>query len=169
VRASGGRFAAAYAFEPDPALAGRLAAAVAGLPRGLRDRVVVRRAAVAAASGALRFTGDGTPGSRVATAGELTIDAVRLDDVVADGPAPTFIKMDVEGAEVDALLGARTTIARVRPILAVCVYHLQDDLQRIINLLGTTCRDYGLHLRRLEGDLVCFAVPRERSLDSGGV
>ena len=42
---------------------------------------------------------------------------------VADPAVPvTFIKMDIEGAEVDALMGARDVITRDRPVLAVCVY-----------------------------------------------
>jgi len=167
VTATAGRFAAAYAFEPDPGAAERLAAAVATLPHDVRERVVVERKAVAATSGVLRFAGGGTPGSHVADDGGSEVTAVSLDDALGD-PAPTFIKMDVEGAEADALAGARALIERVRPILAICVYHLQDDLERIVNALGTMCPDYELYLRRLEGDLVCFAIPEERSLDGGG-
>jgi FkbM family methyltransferase len=42
-----------------------------------------------------------------------------------------FIKFDIEGAERRALAGARATLARYRPRMAVCVYHLKDDPQVI--------------------------------------
>jgi hypothetical protein len=38
-----------------------------------------------------------------------------------------FIKMDIEGAERHAIAGARTTIRRFHPCMALCLYHLPDD------------------------------------------
>lgn len=168
VAAAGARFAAAFAFEPNPCAADRLARAVAGLPHQVRERVAVEQRAVAAATGIQRFCSDAGPGSRVTHGGDITVEAVCLDDALSDS-APTFIKMDIEGAELDALAGARAVIARARPILAVCAYHRQEDIHRVPNTLAEMCPDYRFYLRRLEGDLVCFAVPTERSIDGGGV
>ena len=42
-----------------------------------------------------------------------------------------FIKMDVEGAEVEALQGARTTLQRFRPRLSVATENLPDDVERV--------------------------------------
>ena len=87
-----------------------------------------------------------------------------LDSLLGDA-RPTFMKFDIEGAEVDALTGARQTIERQAPILAVCVYHQQDHLWRIPLLLREWRDDYALFLRphNEEGwDLVCYAVPRAR-------
>lgn len=44
---------------------------------------------------------------------------------------PTFIKMDIEGAEYNALLGAKETIRKNKPKLAISVYHLKDDMWKI--------------------------------------
>ena len=66
---------------------------------------------------------------------------------------------------MDALEGARQTIERHAPILAVCVYHRQDHLWRIPLLLRQWRDDYAFFLRphNEEGwDLVCYAVPRAR-------
>ena len=161
-----GQFCGAWAFEPDPVASARLAATVATLPSDVRARVVVQPKAAAATNGILGFSGGATPESRLAADGELGVEAVRLDDAL-QGVTPTFIKMDIEGAEFDALAGAREVIARARPVLAICVYHLQEDIHRIPNRLATMCPRYRFYLRRLEGDLVCFAVPEERSIGRG--
>ena len=72
--------------------------------------------------------------------------------------------MDIEGAELDALRGSSELIRRARPILAVCVYHLQDHLYRVPLLLRGPSSNYQFYLRRQgpDGDLVCFAIPEER-------
>jgi FkbM family methyltransferase len=46
-----------------------------------------------------------------------------------------FLKMDIEGNERFALRGARETIARFRPRLAICAYHLPDDFQVISEII----------------------------------
>lgn len=161
--ASSGRFRTIVAFEPDPHAVVRLHTLVRGLPSRVRDLIRVEQKAVGAAAGSLRFEGDGTPTSRISETGALTVECVPLNVALRD-LAPTFIKMDIEGAEEDALLGARETIRAHRPILAICVYHLQEDLYSIPNAIGRACEDYTLYLRRQgnDGDLVCFAIPNER-------
>jgi FkbM family methyltransferase len=170
LEASGGRFRAVVAFEPDPHAFMRLRTRVQELPSQVRDRIRVEQNAVGAAAGSLRFEGGGTPRSRISETGALTVACVTLDDALGD-LAPTFIKMDIEGAEEDALLGAAETIRAHRPILAVCVYHLQSHLHRLPTLIGRLCEDYSLFLRRQgpDGDLVCFAIPNERLHRQSGV
>lgn len=65
-----------------------------------------------------------------------TIDAVSLDDFLA-GREITFIKMDIEGAEVEALLGAKKTIAEQKTRLAISIYHKTDDIWEIPNTILT--------------------------------
>ena len=92
------------------------------------------------------------------------MSAETLDSLV-DGGRPTFIKLDIEGSEVDALNGARRTIQQQAPVLAVCVYHRQDHLWRIPLLLSHLRDDYAFFLRphNEEGwDLLCYAVPLAR-------
>jgi FkbM family methyltransferase len=52
-----------------------------------------------------------------------------LDDIVTEYGLERvdFIKMDIEGAERNALQGARRTLERFRPRMAICVYHREDD------------------------------------------
>jgi FkbM family methyltransferase len=70
----------------------------------------------------------------------LTVDAVAIDDVEECADA-TFIKMDVEGAEMDTLIGAYNTIAKNRPKLAICLYHSDEDMIRLIEWVHENFRD----------------------------
>ncbi|GHV38932.1 hypothetical protein FACS1894187_18320 [Synergistales bacterium] len=90
---------------------------------------------------------DDSPGSAsVTNDGVLKIPVVRIDDALKVF-APTFIKMDIEGAEIDALLGARNTITRYKPDLAICVYHAINHYWDIPLLLDSWNLGYKFYLR----------------------
>ena len=61
------------------------------------------------------------------------ITTLSIDDLLSRYKVPRidFIKLDIEGAEYEALRGAISTIRRYRPRLAVCLYHHLDDFLRI--------------------------------------
>lgn len=164
LRRRGADFGRVIALEPDPLNGARLRDYVAGLAPGVRERVEVRPLAVGARRERVRFAADGTVGSAVAGGGTVEVDCAPLDEVLGDQP-PTFIKMDIEGAEPEALLGARWTLARHAPVLAVCLYHRQEHLWQIPLSLHALTDRYRLFLRRYSDDCweqVCYAVPRER-------
>ena len=163
--ACGDRFGEIVAFEPDPDAFPRLEKRARDLPPTHLDRVRIVRKAVGASNGQLRFESDGSPGAHLSDGGQTVVECVTLDDALA-GMRPTFIKMDIEGAEDGALDGAERTIREMRPILAVCVYHRQSDFYRLPAKIHEMCPDYSLFLRRQagDGDLVCFAIPNERVL-----
>ena len=62
-------------------------------------------------------------------------------------PEPDLIKMDVEGAEPDLLLGAKNTIRRYRPKLMISAYHQADHLFEIPELIRAMVPDYKLYVR----------------------
>jgi hypothetical protein len=71
--------------------------------------------------------------------------------------------MNIEGAEIDALEGARKTIARWSPKLAVSVYHRASDLWRIPQIVSQLNPRYDLYLRQHDGgviETVLYAIPR---------
>lgn len=91
---------------------------------------------------------------------EHTISVVRMDDMIPDTRV-TFIKMDIEGSEANALRGAENIIRKYRPKLAICVYHRQDDLWTIPSLILDYHPDYRLYLRTYSlgwGETVIYAI-----------
>jgi FkbM family methyltransferase len=94
----------------------------------------------------MHFTSDGGEGGKVSASGDSIIQVVSLDDVVF-GFHPNLIKMDIEGAEVDGLLGARKIIERDRPGLAICVYHEPQHLWQIPLMINQWNLGYKFYLR----------------------
>jgi FkbM family methyltransferase len=163
----GDRFGHLLALEPDPANFMKLQDTVDALSSAARSRVDSRQVALGSERRTLYLDATGSAASATSvapSAGTIAVSAETLDSLV-EGARPTFIKLDIEGFEVEALQGARTTIQRHAPVLAVCVYHRQDHLWRIPLLLSNLRADYAFFLRphNEEGwDLVCYAVPRAR-------
>lgn len=63
--------------------------------------------------------------------------------------APDYIKYDVEGAELEALMGSNATIIRHAPALLVSLYHKSKDIFSLINYLGERYPNYKMTLHRL--------------------
>lgn len=80
---------------------------------------------------------------------EIT-EVTTIDSYVREHRLPSvdFIKLDVEGAELDILRGARTSIARFKPILAISAYHKWDDFWVLTNFIKSIRHDYEFALRQ---------------------
>ena len=78
--------------------------------------------------------------------GVTEIETVALDDVLA-GKRITYIKMDIEGSEYEALLGARKLIMENRPRMAISVYHKFEDFVTLANLVLKMHPDYRIAFR----------------------
>jgi FkbM family methyltransferase len=161
----------AIALEPDPINLSALRQSIEEL--GIADRVAVHAVGAGREHGRAWLDASGTAASAVRPAEDggagTPIDIVPLDDLLRD-ERPTFVKMDIEGAEPEALAGAREMVRRHRPVLAVSAYHVQDHLWRIPLQIAAMTEDYRFFLRphNEEGwDLVCYAIPAER-LRAGG-
>ncbi len=83
----------------------------------------------------LRFTSGQGESCNVSSAGDIMVQCVSLDDAIPFF-APNFIKMDIEGAEYDAVLGARQTIVKYKPVLAISLYHCPEHLWQIPLLIN---------------------------------
>jgi len=92
--------------------------------------------------------------------GDYQIDLMPLDDLIHSDVS--FIKMDIEGGEQDALLGAKELIKRCKPKLAICVYHQGTDFRVIYQKIMELVPDYQVYLRHYtEGivETVMFFIP----------
>ena len=159
-------FGRIMAFEPDPINFSRLQTYVSSLPADTINKLITLPFAVGAKRAKVRFEATASLGSSISDNGSIEVDCVALDDIMHEYQfLPTYIKMDIEGSELDALAGARTLIERHVPVLAVCVYHRYDDLWRIPLLIQSLTNKYHLSLRphEIEGwQLVCYAIPDMR-------
>lgn len=93
--------------------------------------------------------------------GEIGIETVTLDGDVEE--PVTFIKMDIEGAEQRALLGCEKHIINDKPKLAISVYHNNEDIWKIPQMIYKMCPEYTFYMRYngqplFSTELVLFAV-----------
>ena len=74
-----------------------------------------------------------------------------------------FIKLDIEGAEQDAIKGAKQTILNYHPILAICIYHKAQDWYKVPELVLDIRNDYKVYIRHyMEGiyETVMYFIPK---------
>lgn len=92
--------------------------------------------------------------------GTQSVEINTIDNIVIE--SVDYIKLDIEGAEQDALLGAKETILNYHPTLAVCIYHKAEDWYKIPELVFSIRGDYKVYLRHyMEGifESVMYFVP----------
>lgn len=159
------RFVDCGAFDGDTAMAllrnqGRAEAMVLFEPDGenfkkLRRRLKETRAAeeqvlfpcgVWEECGLLRFRSGAASSSGLTEEGDQVVPCVAIDDVIGDFH-PTFLKMDIEGAEYRALKGASGVIAQDKPDLAISVYHTIEHMWEVPTLLKRLVPEYRFYLR----------------------
>lgn len=153
-------------FEPDPENFKNLQKNIAALPESLARKVHPFQLAVSQTPGTLEFEGKGALESHIAPDhATITVESRPLD-MVLENVSPTFIKMDLEGFEAFALLGARALIKRSRPVMAICVYHYPFDLWELPLLINSIAKNYKFYLRAYHEmfDYVCYCVPEEKAV-----
>jgi FkbM family methyltransferase len=138
-------------------------------PQLSRRIEVVRRALWRTSDQSLSFVSDG-PGTHIANGGSTSshqsVTTIALDDFCRHMPRVDFIKMDIEGAELPALEGARETLIRHRPKLAIALYHSLDDFVQIPRFLSDLNLDYTFwldHTTIHHEETVLFATPDDAS------
>ncbi len=95
----------------------------------------------------MRFSSQGTLGSTFSDKNGDLIDVKKLDDILKSEKV-TLIKMDIEGAELETLIGAENTIRTHKPKLAVCIYHKIDDIITIPEYLHSIVPEYKFKVRQ---------------------
>lgn len=100
-------------------------------------------------------------GNRLGDKGNIEVPVVTLDGDVKE--KIDFIKMDIEGGEYDALIGAREHIINEHPKLAIAAYHNNVDIFRLARLISELDSGYRFYYRYYGGtlypnDYVLYAV-----------
>jgi FkbM family methyltransferase len=145
-----------YAFEPEKKN-------IKKLQRNLKkykvERVQVIKKGCWSKAAILHFQANDNM-SAVSPKGSISVPVDTVDNVVGDEQV-TYIKMDIEGAELQALRGAARTIRLNQPKLAICVYHKPDDLIKIPKLIKRLGPQYKLYLRQhqfISWETVLYAI-----------
>lgn len=112
----------------------------------------------------LKFWNTGGQASQVITDDSCeaeTIEVVSLDNYFKEKRV-TFIKMDIEGSELEALKGAKNMIKKQKPRLAISLYHKAEDVVEIPEYILSLVSDYKLYLRTygfgIRDDTVLYAT-----------
>lgn len=93
----------------------------------------------------------------------IQVSTIAIDDLTANGDYDriNFIKMDIEGAELEALRGAESSIKRFRPKLAITVYHNFKDFWTIpiyVDQLNLGYKFYLRHYTMHAEETVIYAI-----------
>lgn len=171
IKLNSGKFRNIFGFEPDKYNYRQLKRDISVLKD---DRISLVNAAVSDRDGLSKFYELGSPESGMDKTGTYrsfssqtsaktasSVKTVSLDNFFKDSRPPTFIKMDIEGAEADALKGAKNIIARYKPKLAVCIYHKPEDLWEIPLQIHRLNKKYKFYVRHYSHELcetVCYAL-----------
>jgi FkbM family methyltransferase len=129
-----------YLFEPDETILER-----AKLRLKNFDHIEYVPTGAYSKDGELRFSASGRTNGFFSEVGDLIIPVQKLDTVVKEDPI--LIKMDIEGSEKDALIGAKETIQRSKPKLAIAAYHFATDLWRLVDVIREINPSYKFYLR----------------------
>jgi FkbM family methyltransferase len=156
IKLTKGKYTKYYGFEPDE---NNYNKAVKLLSKF--DNTILSQKALWECDTMLSFAQGLQGSSKVADNADKFVEAVSLDSFFQDELSPTIVKMDIEGAEKEALLGARQIISQKKPQLAICVYHKPDDVYSLAQIAKNYCDEYRLYLRHYSnhtGETVMYAV-----------
>jgi FkbM family methyltransferase len=156
-------FQSVAAFEPDLMNYSKLSRFVSQNKKTLREADLFP-CGVYSSTRQLSFeTGQGMA-SNISGKGATIIQCVALDDAIPTF-VPNLIKMDIEGAEYDALLGARQLISEHTPGIAASLYHRPEHLWQLPMLVESIAPGkYNFHMRSHamnDFELVLYALPKE--------
>ena len=153
---SHGQFARIIAFEPDPDTYGRLTRNFADEPRVEPVRMGLYRE-----KSVLRFSSAASRASLLHEEGDIEVPVTSIDEHLNGDPV-TFIKMNIEGAELAALQGAANSIRAYRPTMAISAYHAPSHLWQVAKVILEIYPGYQLYLRQQDGgsvETVLYALP----------
>lgn len=154
IRFLGNTFKAYFAFEPGERAYAAMEKRVARLMEEnaidpAQIRLEQKGCGNSDASGILMEGTSGTSNHLVFEGQGKNVEIVTLDQYFYDfSDAISYIKADVEGAELDLLKGASQIIQRDRPALAICIYHTPRDMYIIPHYIKKLVPEYQMAVRQ---------------------
>ncbi len=151
------------AAEPDPTSFSKLISSTTD------KRIVPINAALSSSNGETSFSASSSKGSGITgnakRSRQITVNEKTIDTLLSERKCD-LLKLDVEGNEREALVGAEYTVKRYNPCLIISLYHRTDDLFDIPRMIKDYSPEYSLFLRRPfcvpMWDLNLFAVKKRK-------
>lgn len=132
------------------------------------ENIVLRNVGVGSEHGEMRakfYEDEAMPSSKLSPEGGNVVEIVTLDEDITE--KITFLKLDIEGSELQALEGAKRHIREDHPIITVCTYHNNHHIWEIPRLLKSYYPGYRFFMRYngrsllMLSEYVLFAIPEE--------
>jgi FkbM family methyltransferase len=136
----------------------------------LGKNIFLKKLAIWDKSGEIIEFDEGGPGTslfREASVNSAKVTTTTIDDFVKNDSllSVDFIKMDIEGAESAAITGAKESIIKFKPKLAISVYHSMKDFCYIPLMLANISNEYSLgykfyldHFTLYDEETVLFCI-----------
>ena len=159
LKASGGQYHRIWAVEPDRSNYLQL---LKYIENEQLSNIEAVNKGVYGFEGRLPFQEESSMLSMITNESDCAIEVDTIDHITAGHPV-TYLKMDVEGAELSALQGAEQTIRACQPILGISIYHKQLDLITIPSFIKKIAPDYQFYFRvhkKLAIDTVLYGVAK---------
>lgn len=153
-----GDYKKVYVFEPDEYNAEVCRKKAKDI--GESDKIEIIECGTWSCDTVLKFHNGAFGGSKITDGGNTEIKVSSIDNVLA-GKRCTFIKLDVEGAELETLKGAVETIKKWHPKLAISIYHKPEDVIQIPLFLMENFEGYKFYIRHYSatsGETVLYAI-----------
>ena len=146
-----GKYDSVYAFEPDKHSYKNCKASILKNVTLQDKRIMLYNKGLFKESTQLKFLNLGTGASKIIVDDNgdnniTVIDTISIDKFL-DGREVSFIKLDIEGAELATLAGAKKTIIKWKPRLAISIYHKPSDIIDIPFFILSLVPQYKLFIR----------------------
>lgn len=158
------KFKKIFVFEPSEANFNQLVKNINNLNLP-KDSIFCYQKGVFSENKECRFTASQSisGGGQISNEGNEIIEVVSLDIFLSqeDKDLITYINMDIEGVEIQALIGMQEIIKKNKPKLAISVYHEPGHLWEIPFLIKKLNPEYKIYLRQeslSEAETVCYAI-----------
>ncbi|MBP2630524.1 MAG: hypothetical protein H6Q70_1152 [Firmicutes bacterium] len=152
-------FSDIYAFEMDQNIYKILSDKVNNIDQKIKEKIHLYQMGIWNCESTFQYSKN-LSSSKIDESGENSIKVDTLDHILQDKKV-TFLKMDIEGAEMKALEGTKKIIIQNKPKLAICIYHLPEHLWEIPLYLKKIVPEYKIYIRHHSKDsseTVCYAV-----------